>query len=64
MNSINLFNISLESLNIFSFMLGMFAASVMWHRRAFLYVGIYFIGLALYYAGKVYLLQHPELLPT
>ena len=60
----NLFDIDLQSLNIFSFMLGMFAASIMWYRRAFLYVGIYFIGLALYYAGKLYVLQHPNILPT
>ena len=60
----NLFDIDLNSLNIFSFMLGMFVASVMWYRRAFLYVGIYFIGLALYYAAKFYFLQHPNILPT
>ena len=49
--SANIFEISLNNLNLFSFMLGMtFASFLSWYRRtAFMYVVAYFMGLAFYY---------------
>ena len=50
-----LFEISVYTLNIFSFMLGMFFAATMWRVRAMYYVAFYFIGLSLYYGVKYYI---------
>lgn len=56
MDKINLFKITMESLNLFSFMLGMtFAVIQSWYERiAINYVIIYFAALAGYY----YMLYH------
>lgn len=45
----SLFNINVESLNLFSFMLGMLFAATMWRVRAMYYVAFYFIAVAAYY---------------
>lgn len=49
----NIFEISPQALNLFSFMLGMtFASFLSWYRRtAFMYVVGYFMFLALYYGA-------------
>jgi hypothetical protein len=48
----NMLTIGLESLNLFSFMLGMFFAGTMFRARALIYVCIYFMALAGYYWWK------------
>jgi len=50
---INLFEISPQFVNLFSFMLGMtFASFLSWYRRtAFMYVVGYFMALAFYYGA-------------
>jgi uncharacterized membrane protein YagU involved in acid resistance len=63
-----LLNISVLKLNLFSFVLGMIYAMVQstWYgarTRVWLQVVLYFIIVAVYYAGKAYLLEHPDLLP-
>lgn len=45
----NIFNISAETLNLFSFVLGMFFAATMWRATAMYYVAFYFIAVAIYY---------------
>jgi hypothetical protein len=49
----NIFDISFDSLNLFSFVLGMtFASFLSWYRRtAFMYIIAYFMGLAFYYGA-------------
>ena len=49
----NIFEISPQTVNLFSFMLGMtFASFLSWYRRtAFMYVVAYFMGLAFYYGA-------------
>jgi hypothetical protein len=49
----NIFEISPQALNLFSFMLGMtFASFLSWYRRtAFMYVVAYFMFLAFYYGA-------------
>ena len=48
----SLFNIGVETLNVFSFMMGMFFAATMWRVRAMYLVALYFIGVAIYYYVK------------
>ena len=48
----NLLSFQINSLNLFSFMLGMFFAATMWRVRAMYYVAFYFACLAVYYALK------------
>jgi hypothetical protein len=45
----NFFVISLDTLNLFSFMLGMFFAATMFRARAMYHVTFYFIAVAVYY---------------
>jgi len=54
------FDITVQGLNLFSFVLGMFYASTLsWYRRtAFIQVVIYFMGLALWYWAKYYFQTH------
>ena len=52
----NFFEITLVSINLFSFVLGVFFAATMWRVRAMYFVVFYFALLALYYAlssGKI-----------
>jgi O-antigen/teichoic acid export membrane protein len=51
--SSNIFEITPNALNLFSFMLGMtFASFLSWYKRtAFMYVVGYFMGLAFYYGA-------------
>lgn len=58
MEQFALFDISVYSLNVFSFMIGMFFAATMWRVRAMYYVAFYFIGLSLYYGVKYYIITH------
>jgi len=48
----NILLVSLESLNLFSFMIGMFFASTMFRARSLIFVVIYFMSLAGYYWFK------------
>ena len=56
-----LFEISLNNLNLFSFMLGMtFDSFLSWYKRtAFMYVVAYFMGLAFYYGTIKPITQTP-----
>lgn len=60
MDKLNIFIISIQSLNLFSFMLGMtFAAFQSWYgRTAFKYIIFYFASLALYYWVLYYNATH------
>lgn len=49
MNKYQLFEVSLYSLNILSFIIGMFVGAAMWRTRSFTIVVIYFAYLALHY---------------
>jgi hypothetical protein len=49
----NIFNINLESLNLFSFILGMLFAASMFRMRAIYYVTFYFIAVAIYYYIRI-----------
>jgi hypothetical protein len=44
------FDISFQSLNLFSAILGMFFASTMWRVQSMYFVAFYFIGVAAFYA--------------
>ena len=45
----NFLSVSITSLNLLSFMLGMFFASTMYRARAMIWVAIYAFALAVYY---------------
>jgi len=45
----NALDVSLSSINLFSFMLGMFFAATMYRARALIIVAIYAFGLAAYF---------------
>ena len=53
MDKFSLFDINFQSLNLLSFMLGMFFAGTMYRSRALAYVAFYFCGVALYYFIKM-----------
>jgi hypothetical protein len=48
------FMIAPQTLNLFSFMLGMFFAATLWRVRAMLYVTIYFICVSVYFGFLYY----------
>lgn len=50
-----LFEISIYTLNLLSFVLGMFFGATMWRVRAMFFVAFYFIGVAIYYGLMYYL---------
>jgi hypothetical protein len=50
MDKIAFLDISFQSANLFSFMLGMFIGAMMFRIRAMTYVAIYFAILAIYYS--------------
>ena len=45
----NFLNVSIATLNLFSFVLGMFFAASMYRARALMFVGVYAFGLAATY---------------
>jgi hypothetical protein len=45
----NILKVSLDSLNLFSFMVGMFFAASMYRARAMIWVAVYAFALAAYY---------------
>jgi hypothetical protein len=45
----NFLNVNLDSLNLFSFMLGMFFAATMYRARAMVWVTLYAFALAAYF---------------
>ena len=54
MNDVNFLMIGLSSLNLFSFVMGMFFASSLWYpKRVLPYIVIYFMGVALYFYLKL-----------
>jgi hypothetical protein len=54
MSDLNFLLISLSSLNLFSFVLGMFFASSLWYpKRVLPYIVIYFMGVSLYFYLKL-----------
>lgn len=52
MNQFNLFEVSVFSLNILSFMIGFVFGAYVWRKNALLITFLYFGGLAFYYAVK------------
>jgi hypothetical protein len=48
----NVLEVSIASLNLFSFMIGMFFAATMFRAKALIFVVIYAFALAAYYWGK------------
>jgi hypothetical protein len=49
------FDISFNSINLLSIILGMFFGATMWRVRAMYFVAFYFIGVAVYYGLMYYL---------
>jgi hypothetical protein len=55
------FDISFQSLNLFSAILGMFFAATMWRVQSMYFVAFYFIGVATYYGFMYYFQTMPHL---